>query len=212
MTSQGVFGAVRATLAQAEQGLDDVVNGGDPGTQWHGIKTMITAGRRATFMLQKLRSRAPTFDAWYESLQREMREDPLLRYFHTLRNYVEKQGMPQPIYARVEFMNGEGLIGGAHVGIGEDEFGLWFHGALDGAPSPITDEEARSVPAAPVRRSRDVRLPDPPASHRGVLLTETTIDALGRLYLDYLRDHVVAPAREALPLDDLANEGGSAVP
>jgi hypothetical protein len=197
MTVRGVFGAVHATFAEAERGLEDLVNGADPGTQWHGLKTMVTAGRRVTFVLQKLSSRDPSFEAWYQDLQHEMRTDPLTHYFNKLRTFIEKEGMPQPIYATVQFMNGEEMVGGAQVGIGEDELGLWIHGVMDGWPRPISDEEARAVPAAPVRRFRDIRLPDPPASHLGVPLTETTIDALGCLYLDYLRKHVIAPARKA---------------
>jgi hypothetical protein len=198
LTIREVLGAVHATLAEAEQGLADLINWPNPARQWYGLKTTILAGRRVTFALQKLKSREPTFEAWYEPRQRDMGADPLMQYFNKVRTFLEHEAtLPQPIYAIVELINGEELAGRALVGLGEDEFGLWIHGALDGAPRPIGDEEARAVRGASVQRLSDIRLPDPPASHLGVLLVDTTFDALGRLYIRYLRDEIVEPALNA---------------
>jgi hypothetical protein len=41
---------------------------------------------------------------------------------------------------------------------------------------------------------RDLRLPDPPAAHRGEPLTDLRIASLASLGLDYLEEIVVTPA------------------
>lgn len=58
-----------------------------------GMQILTVFGRSVTFVLQNLRHKAPDFEAWYQPRQREMSEDPLLRYFSNARNMTLKRGM-----------------------------------------------------------------------------------------------------------------------
>jgi hypothetical protein len=194
-TTHEVLGRIRATFSQAELAWNDLTTSTDPQRQWNGLKTMVTAGREVTWVLQKLKRREATFNEWYIPIRDEMKTDPLMWYFKGLRNLIEKEGMPKPIYATIDFTDGDNVVGSAEVGIGEDQFGLWVHGATEGAPDPAR-AKVDAMLSAPGQRLRDIRLPDPPREHLGIALTETSIDRLGRLYLDYLDSRVVTPACE----------------
>ena len=207
LTTDQVLGSACAALSQSEQGWNDLCGGEDSLRQWNGLKSMITAARTTTWILQKLSSRESTFDAWYAPIQDEMAADELLRYFHRLRTVIEKEGMPQPIIATVEFLEpANGVVATAEVGVGEDQFGLWIHGVLDKGPQRRSAEVA-AARAATHHRLRDVRLPDPPAHHQGQLLEDRSIEYLGRRYLDYLDVRIVRPACETFGKRSQRNEG-----
>ena len=78
---------------------------------------MITAGRSVTWILQKLRSREATFKSWYEPIREEMKADSLLRYFNKIRTILEKEGMPKPVRATMDFLVDDLVVGTAEVGI-----------------------------------------------------------------------------------------------
>jgi hypothetical protein len=193
-TTGEVLGRVRGTQSQAECGWADLTGQPNPMRQWNGLKSMVTAGRSVTFVLQKLRSREASFEAWYAPLQIKMRADPLLQYICGLRNSIEKEGMPRPVFATIEFSSDGAVVGNAEVSVGEDEFGLWVAGAAGGAPH-LDSSRAEALATAPCRFT-NFRLPNPPGEHLGRPLPQTNVENLGRLYLDYLDARIVVPAFE----------------
>jgi hypothetical protein len=90
-TTGGVLRCVDETLATAKLGLRDVVHGG-PERRLGGLRNLIVFGRAVTNVLQNLRSTEPAFDTWYEPYVKEMRDDPLLKYFYILRSEILKEG------------------------------------------------------------------------------------------------------------------------
>jgi hypothetical protein len=143
-----------------------------------------------TFVLQKLRTPEPSFDEWYAPIQAEMVEDPLLRYFSNLRTEIAKEGLPEPIMGEIHFVSEGGTGGIAEVEITLDLAGLYVDGRV---VTPGTKETVGHPSAWVIR---NIRLPNPPATHLGQPLNGTGIDYLGGVLIDYLRDRVVNPAME----------------
>ena len=80
------------TLQTAKHGYDDLI-GKDKNHRFSGLRNLIVFGRSVTWVLQNLRSVIKEeFDSWYEPLQEKMRNDPLMRYFVSARNELEKHG------------------------------------------------------------------------------------------------------------------------
>jgi hypothetical protein len=71
-------------------GLADM-DSDDPDRALSGFVNMLVFGRAVTSALQNLRSfDQVAFDTWYEPWQKEMKGDPLLRYFYKLRSDILK--------------------------------------------------------------------------------------------------------------------------
>jgi len=68
-----------------------------------GMYDVVIHGRSVTFVLQKLKSMEPEFEAWYASYQKEMRNDEMLKFFHDLRNKMNKEGI-SPVHIEHSFM------------------------------------------------------------------------------------------------------------
>ena len=185
LTTHEIIGRVCGTFDQASLAWNDLVGSDEAQRQLSGLKTMVTAGRSLTNVLQKLKTPELGFDEWYAPIQVEMKTDPVLRYFHTLRNTILKEGLPKPIFATLQSLDRGRLIGIAEVGIGEDQFGIWVHGLVE-----------RGDALGSEHRLRNIRLPNPPSEHFGRIVEGTSIDHLGRLYLNYLEQRIVKPAIE----------------
>jgi hypothetical protein len=78
-------------------------------------------------LLQNLSSRVDGFDAWYAVRREALSADPLMQYFHSLRNEIEKQGLPGMMAELFDRESGKTI---ADVACGEDRFGIWVSGAV----------------------------------------------------------------------------------
>lgn len=76
-------------LKTAAFGLEDMKT--RPGRMKTGLRNAVIFGRNTTWALQNLRSVHEEFDAWYAEKQAEMKADDLMKYFHDLRNDIEKR-------------------------------------------------------------------------------------------------------------------------
>jgi len=76
-------------LKTAAFGLEDMKT--RPGRMKTGLRNAVIFGRNTTWALQNLRSVHQDFDAWYAEKQAEMKADELMKYFHELRNDIEKR-------------------------------------------------------------------------------------------------------------------------
>ena len=76
-------------LRTAKFGLEDMKT--RPGRMKTGLRNAVIFGRNTTWALQNLRSAHQEFEAWYAEKQAEMKADELMRYFHELRNDIEKR-------------------------------------------------------------------------------------------------------------------------
>lgn len=87
-----VLRRVEETLITARHGLDDLI-GSNRNRRMSGLRNLIVFGRSVTWVLQNLKTPVgPAFEAWYSERQKEMQADPLMRYFVSARNNLEKQG------------------------------------------------------------------------------------------------------------------------
>jgi hypothetical protein len=107
-----INGIVNASLTQEERdsvrGVTEVAPTATK--QFAGLRQAVTFGRTVTFLAQKLRHIKSEFEEWYSPLQSEMANDPLLRYFNTLRTTLLKEGLPSPIRVELWIFDGEGFL------------------------------------------------------------------------------------------------------
>ncbi len=188
-TTAQVLQSSRDTLATAELGLSDIIQGG-PERRLAGLRNLVVFGRAVTNVLQNLRSIEPEFDDWYSRYVIEMREDPLLRYFYQVRSEILKEGTlrtgasvhlnrfiypydtqrsgPRPPGARAFFMGDPYGRSGWEVQLGDGKIERFY---VD-IPSDIATIE--------------VHLPDAPDLHLGKKIADKRIETLAQLYYHYL--------------------------
>ena len=147
-------------------------------------------------MAQKLRSIESGFDEWYQPIVEEMREDELCRYFYILRSTIEKEGLPHPIFATLEFLDDGKIVSTASVKVAEDRYGVWVDGSLDNFTFNRDPIDQTATRGAQEQRLTSIRLPNPPRTHLGSELTSDCIDYLGLQYLEYLSHRLVNPLIE----------------
>src|SRR6266566_1671293 len=81
-------------LRMVRQGLRDMQEG-DQDRILLGLLGVVVFGRSMTLVMQNLRSHdKDAFDGWYAPWQEEMKDDPLMRYFYTLRTMVIHHDAP----------------------------------------------------------------------------------------------------------------------
>jgi len=188
-----------AALRAARDSIHQVECCSRPGYQLRHIQSAAIDLRRSTFLLQKLRGRAPGFEDWYLEIQELLRADPLMKYFHDLRTSIEKEGLPGPL-AELYFVDtGEAI---ADVACFEDEHGLAVSGAV--GPAAVVASGEIDRPTA----LRSFRLPDPPTLHDGSEIADFRFASLATQAADYLESRVLLPAKkrfgEAEPRDQLS--------
>jgi hypothetical protein len=185
-----VLAKAREILAAARQGLDDLFSD-DENRRIFGIHNVAVFGRSVTFVLQNLRSATESFDAWYEPIKEAMQADPLLRYFVELRNEILKEGGPVAHAGTfVEYFNIEDLRpvmaqappGAGSFSIADDGRTGWWEIKL---PDGSIEKYYVPLPSTIKMRST-LHFPDPPQEHLGEPLVDTSLQNLGRLYVDYL--------------------------
>jgi hypothetical protein len=188
---EAILEKTREMLTTARRGLGDL-EGSDPARRMIGLRNLVVFGRSVTYVLQTLRrvSRLK-FDTWYGPYEREMRDDPLLRYFHNLRNTILKEGGPatsQSMYLR--YLNTDDLQpllanpppGAKDFFIGDNVGGSGWTVEL---PDGTAEKYYVDLPSA-VRLETTFHFPDAPGEHLGQEIADTSVPNLGRLYLHYL--------------------------
>ena len=188
MTVTQVLDGARGALRTAEEALRWLEGGAPAVIQLALIRYVVIECRRSTFVLQKLSSRVDGFDTWYEPRRSALAADPLMRYFHDLRNQIEKEGLPGTMAEIVDRESG-GTI--ADVACGEDRHGIWVAGAVR---TGVAYNAGTSMDAADRLDLANFRLPDPPSTHRGATLNDRRFATLARLAIDFLREEVIDPA------------------
>lgn len=79
------------TLRTAEHGLV-MIDNEDPTFRLTGLRNVVVFGRAVTNAIQKLRSKHPEFEKWYQPWVDRMKEDGIIRYFYELRSEILKEG------------------------------------------------------------------------------------------------------------------------
>jgi hypothetical protein len=193
LTREQVLGRTRSVMEDAWIGYELLTKHHQADRQLFGLRTLVTSGRGTTFMAQKLRSVDSGFDDWYQPIAREMNEDELCRYFYTLRSTIEKEGLPHPITATLEFLDHGEVVSTASVNVMEDRFGVWVNGSVDNFTFNRGPINQTAIRGAQVQRLTSIRLPNPPRTHLGNEHTSDCIDYLGLHYLEYLFHRLVIP-------------------
>jgi hypothetical protein len=169
-----------------------------------GLWNLVTFGVATTQALQGLRGvdRA-RFNAWYEPIEANMREDPLLKYFWNLRSQIVKKGTAGTIkttFTIAGSFNVDELLAnpppGAHNFVMGDEVGAsyWEVPQRDGSTAKYYVQLPESMKA-----STSLHFENPPTEHLGQPLSDTSIETLARLYIAYIRDVVQKATGEFMP-------------
>lgn len=198
--ADAVLRDAEATLETARLGLADLT-GPDARRYMPGLRAVVTFGRAVTNVLQNLRTALEVreFNEWYEPLQDEMRQDPLLRYFYLLRTEVLKEGTLQvgmsgefdqvglddvqdlmqnpPPGARSFFIEG-GQRGGWRVELPDGTIAMYYVELPDHIKTTVAGK---------------FHFADPPLTHLGEALLDTSVAALAQHYITYM-EHLVADA------------------
>lgn len=203
-TSESIIAGAREALATAGFGLSDVA-GPDPQRSHAGVYNAVVFGRSVTFRLQNLRGTVgkERFDTWYAPRQEEMRQDPLLRWFHELRTQIEKQGSPDfAVKVDMQYLNTgdvsdlmrQGPPGTVGVFFGDNMGGSGWDVVL---PDGSREKCYFALPPHMARTmSVELILSTAPDEHLGVVLKDKSIAALIRLYLDHMERLINEAERE----------------
>lgn len=183
------------TLETVRLGFEDFNHAVDPARRWAGFSNFVTFGRSVTIVLQGLRSADKEhFEAWYEPFKQEMKADPLMRMFVTLRNRVLKEGTPGRLshsstYERISFDDIAKLPrppGATGFFMGDHRGGSgWEIEQPDGSKEKYYIQLPEEW-----GQEQGWHLDEPPTEHLGKPLTDTSLHALCRLYLGYLTEIV----------------------
>jgi hypothetical protein len=197
-TPQQIVGAAQSAHHDARRGLAEIAPPATFGTDdalimLGGVKTFVMAGRQVIFILRKLKRITP-FEGWLAPIEQQIDEDPLLNYFASLRDTIEKEGLP-PLFATIELRRGDERVGEAYVRVTADLHGIWTSGSVVGADDPEVRQRALTADNAQILT---LHVEDPPTEHLGRALATDRIDILGDLYLHYLWYEIIEPAREKL--------------
>jgi hypothetical protein len=196
-TPPGVATLVRraeSILVLAERGLADLQHP-DATRRIPGLANVATYGRAVTQALHRLRGSIGTeYDEWWDPIAPEFEEDELMVFFNDLRNAILKRGELPAVKPSmyVESLHGSEITAlmsnpppGAKGFVMSDSLGGsgWEIELPDGS----TQMYYVALPES-LRVEISLHLPDPPATHRGQPLTDTSVEALATLYVNRLRD------------------------
>jgi hypothetical protein len=177
------------TLATARFGLEDIKS--SPERRLAGLRNLVVFGRAITNVLQNLRSTEPDFDKWYEPFQKEMENDPLMKYFYRLRSEILKQGnLGTGSYAHIRAFHFPQDL--QKVGPPPPNAKSFFIGDQLGGSGWEVIMDDGSVTKYYVDLPGEIgraglHLPEAPDEHLGDKLDNKDIEHLGALYLDYLK-------------------------
>lgn len=113
-----MFGLVDNKVQEADYFLGRIL---DPDRLFYGVEydtvAFVAAARSITFAMQASLSGIPEFDAWYPKKQKQMRDDPLAKFFHNFRRISQHVG-------------DNAVVGGSY----EDGKALYYFGSLPDLP------------------------------------------------------------------------------
>lgn len=196
-TTVGVLQNAQITLKNAKLGLNDFLKGGE--RELAGLTALVTSGRAVTFVLQNLKHLEPNFESWYESYQKEMANDSLLKFFKELRNEIEKEGEHSLDGCGIHVHSLETSKyppppNASEFFVGDEKGGMgWIVQNEDGSKSKIY-----LVPSADVatfHKYFSSSHPKFPTQHLGRQLSDTSAESLCKLYIEYL-DALVQKAKQ----------------
>jgi hypothetical protein len=186
-------------LKTARLGLEDL-QGSDPRRRMPGLRSVVVFGVATTQALHKLRGAIgkPTYDAWYTPFKEEMENDPLLKYFWALRTQISHEGNMGTISNRIYVNTTEGRIERIErlrppdaVPFILDEFG--GSGWMTRLPDGTLERYYVDLPSDTNYETPTFHVGEPPATHLGKTLADTSVNALATLYVAYL-SHVFSAA------------------
>ena len=191
---------VDRVLLITKSSLEDV-KGNDPNKRISGLYNVATWGRSVTNVLQNLRSIEPAFDRWYEPYAKEMRNDPLMRFFYEVRSQVLKEGrieigvstiiksLSPRDFARIErppfetagFFMGDEIGGnGWNIKLPDGSIGKYY------------------VALPPDIGESHIDFSNPPPSHLGKDCSGKSMFELCQMYIAYL-EYMANDAKKAFP-------------
>ncbi|MDJ0951653.1 MAG: hypothetical protein QNJ94_22310 [Alphaproteobacteria bacterium] len=186
-TTESILKEAEDTLYTAELGLK-LVKGKNPKQRMAGLRNLVVFGRAVTNVLQNLRStEGDAFDKWYQPKVEEMRNDPVSKYFYTLRSKLLKEGSLNTSSSATLSGNPMALMQlyeappGAKGFFVVDRIGGcgWEVELEPGVTEKFYVDVPDNIPGLQLRIS--VHLPDTPEG-----LKEKTIQELSEHYLSYL--------------------------
>lgn len=205
LTASQVIERARMRLDDARDSLRDLRTEGRPELRLRAFRRLVRDSREVTFTLQRMSGvdgvGKNVWSDWYSPFQEEMKADPLLRAFHELRNYFEKQGgtSPGPMSVTIGNLNMRELRYYFLQPHGASNFFIGDHLGRSGweIRLPNGRNEYRYVDL-PTRWGVQVsfELRDKPESHLGTDVRGKPLDALAELVISYL-DRLLDDAEDA---------------
>lgn len=199
-TTADILKRVQETLETTKLGLKDLVKGPNE-RKFPGLRNLVVFGRSTTFVLQNLRKTEPErdFDNWYAKYQDEMKSDPLMAFFHTLRNEIEKEGQLR-VYVRGRIERFSFPADMKRFGPPPPNAGAFFIGDVTGGSGweiklPDGPAEKYYVQLLGDIGSFNVYFAHPPTEHLGLTVSDAAVEALCSKYVAYL-EKLVSAAKE----------------
>lgn len=188
-----ILQAVTDALQMAELGFADLL-GDDPPRRIPGLRNLVVWGRSVTNVLQKLRTpEGQRFEEWYAPQREEMEGDELLKYFYRLRSQLLKEGTTPNVWTSVQIRNLNGAElqplmqnpppGAEDFFIGDTLGGSgWFVKLPDGTKDKyyVTLPDSLDIDIS-------LHINEPPTTHGGKTLRDTSVEGLATHYIEYLR-------------------------
>jgi hypothetical protein len=194
-TTLDIIRSAEDTLKTAIQGLEDLVKGPQE-RKLSGLRNLVVFGRAVTNIIQNLRSTEQDFETWYKKYQEEMKSDPLLKYFYELRSKILKEGVLKTL-TKVFIRKLE--VPKDLAGFGtppQNAKGFFIGDTLGGSgwevELPDGSLEKYYVELPSDIGSISVHFPDAPNYHLGKEIEDTSITKLAKLYINYLRNLIIA--------------------
>ncbi len=170
--------------------LNDLQKHGNP-KRVQAFWNIVTYGRMVTFHLQKALKGIPDFESWYESKQKEMKEDELLQFFKEMRNKIEKERLVIP----------SNVVQISHLNLPNDlrRFGPpppgakgFFIGDQNGGSGWIVEGPEGDQSKFYVDLPRDIgktwmTVDNIPKNHLGKEIIDSSLENVCRIYVRYLK-------------------------
>lgn len=154
----------RSTLMTVQTALNAVLNPGDLHVRVAGIEQIVVFGRAITNVLQNIRGHnREGFDEWYGPWQEEMKADPLCLFFYKARSVLLKEGKLDYGMRTVRLKNGVPLE----------------------TPGPPVIVHTFTEPEPPV--AVWILFIHPPEEHLGRNIRGQPVEAICRMYVEYLQ-------------------------
>lgn len=165
-----------------------------------GLRNLVVFGRAVTNVFQSLRPIEPDFNGWYTKYREEMEADPLMKYFYKLRTKILKEGLlevsthtnirqlqlPEDLYRfGLPPLNAKGFFIGDNLGGSGWEVQL---------PGGSIEKYYVELPSD--IGSVNLHFIEPPKSHLGQEIQDSSIETLSRMYINYLRQMVESAKRK----------------